>query len=98
MAAGIFGGPLAVTNTATSIHSLLSLVDRKYPSTIVLRADPANAQTIWIGKSNVTTAANQLSFLAPGEALVVDISGYGDLQEIYLIASANSTAYIFGVV
>lgn len=77
--------------------SLLGFSDKKYFAHLVLRADSGNANTVWIGKSDVTTIANQMGFLKADESLAIDLSMFTNTDELYLVAGGASTVYALGV-
>ena len=56
------------------------------PESIIITADFANTGTIYIGKSDVTTAgANAFTFLRPGESVEIDFDD--TTNAIYAVAS-----------
>jgi hypothetical protein len=59
---------------------------------VLLRADPSNADTIYIGSSGSVTTGNGYP-LAPGETLSLEID---DIQKVYAISgtAAQTLAYI----
>lgn len=98
MGAEIFGGEVTVTSTAQNLSTLLGLGEKKFLSTLVIRADTANTADIFYGKGNVTTSANRLGFLQAGEALTVDIHSFTNTDELYLIAASDQNLFVTGVV
>ena len=101
MAATTFGGPItpgaAVRVSLTSGLSSLGGA-REFFSEGVLRADSTNTGVIWIGKSNVTTAANQMGFLRAGDALTININVFLSTDELYLAATvATDKVYLLAL-
>jgi hypothetical protein len=97
MGAEFFGKPLAVTNTAQSLTTLLGLAQKKYVANLALRAATGNSDLVWFGKSNVTPTTNQLGYLQASEGLALDLSAFASTDELYLVAASNQTVYALGV-
>jgi hypothetical protein len=98
LAAEVIGAEYTVTATATNLTSVLG-GERRFLSVLVIRAGSANVGTTYIGKSNVTVAANRLAFLAADESLAVDMTkAYFSSDELYVIGTAGDKLHIIGMV
>lgn len=99
MAAATFGGPLTVQAVARNITTLLASLNgvREFFSEGVLRADVANAGTVWIGGSNVTTTTNQMGFIRAGDALTLNLNIFMTTDQIYLIGTPADKVYFLGL-
>jgi hypothetical protein len=85
------GGALAITSTAQTLTDLLGLSNQRYFQSAALRADVNNLGTVWFGKANVSTTANQFGYLNYGEGFSIDISqGFTHTDSLYLISTEAS--------
>lgn len=97
MAAEVFGAEYTVTASAANITSIVGGT-RRFLSVLVMRAANANLGTTYIGKSNVTTAANRLGFLAASESLAIDMTkAFFSSDELYVIGTAGDKLHILGM-
>jgi hypothetical protein len=91
----IFDGiEYTVTGTAANLTSIIG-TGRKFLSIIALRAGAANVGTVYIGKSNVTTAANRLGYLEAKESIAVDMTkSYYSSDDIYIVGTPGDLLHI----
>lgn len=105
MAANFYGGQITVTGTAATLYDLLDAIgeipsnalDRVTANVTVLRADSANAGTVYIGaKSTVaTTGTVRGAFLEPGEWISYDATLTRiDIKSIWLVGTPNDTVFV----
>lgn len=99
MSAQPFGGPIIIPLVAKSLQELLGtrVPELQSVSTLALRADPGNAATVWLGLEDVTTSANQLGFMAPGEPINVNILSALQLGKLFLVGNGADKVYVSGV-
>lgn len=74
MSGRLEGGPVTVSGTAQNLTTGLGMATRRFFSDFTLRASATNGGTVYFGKSNVTTSANQLGFLQAGDAWGGDLT------------------------
>jgi hypothetical protein len=99
VAARFEGTEFTVTGTAATLTSLLGYTAKLHFSHIAIRADITNAASVFIGKSNVTTATNRCGFIRAGEAFEIALEGmWTDTDQIFLVGTASDKCYVAIVV
>jgi len=94
MAGEFFGGPLSITGTAQNLTTLLGLPERKWFCELSIRALDTNVDKIWVGRSNVTTVANQLGYIRAAEAIDTSLSNaFVNTDDLYLVGTPGDVAY-----
>lgn len=99
MAGEIFGDPITVTGTPTSLSSLLGLSPGRWFAELTIRAAQANAGTIWVGRSNLTATTHQLGYIDKREAIDASLTqAFFRTDDLFLVASSpGDIAYVMGV-
>lgn len=99
MAGELFGDPITITGTPTSLSALLGLPAGKWFCELNIRAGSSNAGTIWVGKSNLTATTHQLGYIDKREAMDVSLhQAFFRVDDIFLVASSpGDIAYVIGV-
>lgn len=99
MAGEIFGDPITITGTPSSLTSLLGLSAGKWFCDLTIRAAPANAGTIWVGRSNLTATTHQLGYIEKREAIDASLQQtFFRTDDLFLVASSpGDVAYVLGV-
>ncbi len=99
MAARLDGVEYTLTSSVVTLTAALGLSERMFFSHAAFRAGSANGASVFLGKSNVTTAANRLAFLAAGEAFEFALEGvYISSDEIYIAGTAGDKLHIILVI
>lgn len=91
------GGEAAVPAAATSITTLLGLTDVLHCKQIIIKNIDAAANTLFIGRSNVTTTTNRHHSLVAGATIII---GGGDWKcvntnEVYIIGTVAGGNIVF---
>jgi hypothetical protein len=98
----LFGGEYIVTGTATSVASILGVTgdaSKWRVKQIIFSPDPANADPIYWGRSNVTATTNRCGLVPTTVKLPVVVGSSGgtldlDLRDIYIVGPATATLLI----
>lgn len=93
----LFGGEAAVAASAQNITTALSLARRLEAKQIVIQNAIGAANTLFVGRSNVTTTANRHHSLAAGQAVVIGTGDWKSVNtdEVYFIGTVNAANIAF---
>jgi len=95
MSAVVDGKEYVVTATAANLTSIIGS-GRKFFSVLAMRAGETNVGTVYIGKSNVTTAANRLGYLKALESVAIDMTkAFFSSDDVYIIGTPGDILHIW---
>lgn len=90
------GGEGTVNGTARTLTVILGLTDAIFAPEIDVRANPANAASAFLGKSNLTTTTNRAVLLQAGNSFSF-VAGQGaqvSTDDIFAVGTANDIIHI----
>lgn len=99
MAATLLGVEYIVTGTAVSLTSALGFSpSQRFVSHVTFRANDTNVGNVYLGRSNVTAAANRLVLLKPGESFSFGLeSAFASTDEWFIVGTAADLLHIVGL-